>query len=248
MLNTLLLVLLLAAVVVAAILLSRQLSLMARRQEAWTALYASVPLAAPAAAPAAWAASPEALRHMVQTILLYKPDLVIELGSGSSTVWMAGALERNGHGHIVSLDHEAKFAEATRQRLTQHRLSHRAQVLHAPLVPTTAGGRQYLWYDLAPLRDLPQGKASLLVVDGPPGGSQRLARYPALPQLAPWLAQDAIVLLDDAARKDEQQIARLWIADSSLGVWAQSFFPTEKGLSVLRRQATSANQASVAAS
>jgi len=50
----------------------------------------------------------------------------------------------------------------------------------------------------------------LLIIDGPPNGTQHLARYPALPILFHLLSEDVAVLLDDAFRVDEREIVKLW--------------------------------------
>jgi hypothetical protein len=53
----------------------------------------------------------------------------------------------------------------------------------------------------------------LLLVDGPPGSLGEMARYPALHALENQLAPNAVVILDDAGRPDEQGIVRRWITE-----------------------------------
>ena len=75
-----------------------------------------------------------------------------------------------------------------------------------------AGGSQWFqWYEVDAFRDL--NEIDLLLVDGPPGSLGETARYPALHVLESRLAPNAVVILDDADRPDEQGIVRRWITD-----------------------------------
>lgn len=84
-----------------------------------------------------------------------------------------------------------------------------ATVIHAPLVKTLIDDREWLWYDITGF-DSGGDKIDMLVVDGPPGNTQNVARYPAMPVLYDRLAGDCVVMLDDYNRKDEQQAVQMW--------------------------------------
>ncbi|WP_250001763.1 class I SAM-dependent methyltransferase [Actinoplanes sp. M2I2] len=68
------------------------------------------------------------LLHLIRT---RRPRLVLELGGGASTVWMAYAVEEVG-GRLVSLDNSGR-AELTRASLAAHQLAEVAEVREAPL-------------------------------------------------------------------------------------------------------------------
>jgi hypothetical protein len=109
--------------------------------------------------------------------------------------------------------------------LKMHGLSNLATVVYAPLVEHTIDGEKFLWYDPRALEGIES--ADLLVVDGPPGRVCPLARYPALPKLAPKLAANAAILLDDGDRSSEQEIVQRWCAKyPSL---KSTYLSTEKG-------------------
>jgi hypothetical protein len=157
-----------------------------------------------------WAAEPLLLHQVVQTLIETRPRLVVECGSGSSSVVIARCLQSLGGGRLVSIDHDPAFAARTESLLRLHGVAATASVVRAPLQDrVTADGRTLRWYgpDYEPLLVEPIG---VLVVDGPPGGSGRRARYPALPLLAPFLAPGCIILLDDGDRPDEREIAGEW--------------------------------------
>src|SRR5262245_57933148 len=106
-----------------------------RQVEALTGLYALFPVRAPVPPSRGWAASPDLLLYLTSVVVTRRPRVVVELGSGLSTMWLGYAMEKSGHsGRIVSLDHERGFAERTRSLLQGHGLAERAEVRYAPLI------------------------------------------------------------------------------------------------------------------
>jgi predicted O-methyltransferase YrrM len=204
-----------------------------RRTEAILALYSVIEPQKPLPMPRVYMASAELLRAVADATFQLKPEMVVELGSGISTLVTAYALAKIGSGRIVSLDHEAQFAEHTNRLLRSHQLDHIAKAVHAPLVETEAGGQRFRWYDTKALAGV--GAIDLLIVDGPPGKDEPLARYPALPVLADRLSERAWVLVDDAARKDETEMVARWVA--MFPRFDAEYVPTEKGLGYLRPKA-----------
>lgn len=155
-----------------------------------------------------WTASPDLLREVVTHVLHQAPALTVEASSGTSTLMIAYALERNGAGHVVALEHDAEYAGRTRELIGMHGLDHRATIVLAPLVKQRVGDTEMTWYDLGQVRlDVP---IDLLVVDGPPEGTGSMARYPAVPLLRSRFAPGARVILDDGDRADERAIAERW--------------------------------------
>ncbi len=156
-----------------------------------------------------------------------RPKLLLELGSGSSTVLFAAALRANGSGRIISVEHDAAHAERTRTLLAQAELSDRVELILAPLTDLSLNGRTFQWYDLGALMPALTEKVDLLFVDGPPGKVQSLSRYPALPLLAPHLSPRALVVVDDGAREDEVRMVEMWRDLDGVGfeVEALDFLP-----------------------
>ncbi len=207
-----------------------------RRTEAWLAIYSVIRPRIPLGPIHVYMATPELLRHFVHLLLETRPALTVELGSGLSTVLAAYCAEQLDRGRIISVDHEARFCEATRQQLVRHGLEHRVRLVHAPLVPTGLPGHTSAWYDVGPIQQAIQEEhlsLDLLLVDGPPGKGAPLARYPALPLLRQLLAPRAVILVDDARRPDEQEMVRRWVdGDHTL---EREDLATEKGTIILRR-------------
>ncbi|HEX6467487.1 MAG TPA: class I SAM-dependent methyltransferase [Streptosporangiaceae bacterium] len=185
-----------------------------------------------------WALSPDALRLIVGQVLAREPQLIVECGSGSSSIWLGYAVQRLGTGRVVALEHQESFAAATRELTRAHGLAGVVEVRYAPLVPwcpdaqwAGAGGQP--WYDRRAVADLE--KIGLLLVDGPPAGTAEAARYPAVPVLLPRCAEDALIVLDDTVRSDEAAISDRWLAEYP--ELRRTVYELEKGLHVFERAA-----------
>jgi len=203
-----------------------------RQLEALACLQQELQLARSLPSTRGWAASPDFLLALVRQVQASAPCVVLECSSGASTVVLARALQQQGHGQLLSLEHDAYYATQTRRELARHGLSGWAQVIDAPLRPHLLGGESWPWYDLA---QLPAGLAiELLVIDGPPQATRSLARYPAGPLLFPMLSGGACVYLDDAARAGEQAVLERWQAE--FPQLQQSMLPCEKGCALMVKE------------
>jgi predicted O-methyltransferase YrrM len=178
-----------------------------------------------------WAASPDFLVIVLRLIRQYQPQTVVELGSGVSSLISAYTLEGNTSGQLISLDHEAEFAQITQETLQAHQLDAWGRVIHAPLHPMTLNGQTYNWYDAAALA--PITGIDLLIVDGPPSTLGTGARFPALPMLYEKLNPGAFILIDDAKRPDDSHNVEAWLAAYPLEV--VQTLPNEKGAIILRK-------------
>jgi hypothetical protein len=178
-----------------------------------------------------WAASPDFLVLILGEILARKPNLVVELGSGVSTLISAYALEKLGKGKLISVDHDSEFLQKTHQQINLHGLHDVVQAVHAPLTKITLNGIDWQWYDLASVEIT--SPVEFLVVDGPPGDLQARSRYPALPLFAEHLSDDAALFLDDVVRPDEQAIVREWVMQYS--DFSYELVNCEKGAAIFRR-------------
>jgi predicted O-methyltransferase YrrM len=105
--------------------------------------------------------------------------LVVECGSGSTTLVIADKLRQSGSGRIVSLEHDAFYAARTTQLINLAGLSDLARVVEAPLRPQQFADRIIEWYDRPIVEEAIDGEIDVLVVDGPPQLSP-WARWPAL--------------------------------------------------------------------
>lgn len=156
-----------------------------------------------------WAMDPANIVAMLDLIQRRRPEVVVEIGSGTSTAWTARLLRRMGTGRVIAIDHDAYFADATRAVIDRLGLSASVDIRVVDLVPAGIQDHETPWYDITTLSDITT--IDVLVVDGPPQRTGPLARYPALPLLYERLSDNALVIMDDASRDDERSILRRWV-------------------------------------
>jgi hypothetical protein len=156
-----------------------------------------------------YAADPILVHNAVQLLIRTRPGLVLECGSGSSTVVIARCLRALGEGRVISLEDNPVYAERTRELLRLHGVDDLVTVVTAPLASREANGQVLRWYSTV-YEPLLTDSIEVLLVDGPPGSSGPRARYPAIPILKPHLATNYSILLDDGDRRDERDIAHTW--------------------------------------
>jgi predicted O-methyltransferase YrrM len=209
-----------------------------RELEGLHQLYAGFLPRAPMPSSGQWALNPTDLLALLHLIEQRRPRLVLELGSGTSTVWIAYALERIG-GRLISLDHDPGYAEQTRTMLRAHGLTGVAEVRDAPLGPVEIRGTAFEWYATEPLAGVTG--VDLLLVDGPPGSTGPMSRYPALDMLRDKLSRQATVVLDDISRADEQETLRRW-ADEDARLRIEPALIGQHGIMSYARAATAPAQ------
>jgi hypothetical protein len=157
---------------------------------------------------------PSALVTICNEIVLGGRRRIVELGSGTSTLLLARLLREQGDGATLdAIEHHDGWAVWVRERLAREGLDSIARVTTAPLQPDRLGLGGLPWYAQEPLAAALDGApVELLLVDGPPAfePAAALARYPALPALMPYLAPEAIVVLDDIVRDGEASVLERW--------------------------------------
>jgi predicted O-methyltransferase YrrM len=161
---------------------------------------------------------PSAIVTILNEIMLTRPTRIVECGAGLSTFYIAQLLGAQG-GTLVSVEHDPRWAALTRRLLEAEGLEGHVSMIVAPLADTELsvdGSRWYAEQELGPVARV--GALDMLIVDGPPAHEEgsRMARYPALPFFAPYLAEDSTIVLDDIRRRGEQEVLTRW--ESELGV------------------------------
>jgi predicted O-methyltransferase YrrM len=171
-----------------------------------------------------WAIEPDFAELLVDTIVAQRPTLIVECGSGASTILIGRCLTALGNGRLVSLEHDGRFVERTQALATAHDVLDRVEVRHTPLHANGSGG---IWYHLedGDLAMFSEG-VDMIVVDGPPAGVAEQARYPVIPTLAPFIDEGTIVLLDDGDRPGERAIVDRWVRETRA---TATHVPLERG-------------------
>jgi len=170
-----------------------------------------------------WPVSPDFGYLLIELIEEHQYDLVVEFGSGTSTVLIAQTLanvqQRIGKpSQQVTFEHLENYHAQTQDLLNAAGLSRGVRLVHSPLVPYNApNGKTYSYYScqetLAQIANSRNSKdiKILVVVDGPPAKTGPLARYPALHAIWPLFDGASFdLLLDDYNRQDEKDIVHCW--------------------------------------
>lgn len=192
--------------------------------------------------------SPDFSLYVVSLLEQNNYDLVIEFGSGISTVVIAKALNKMASRQhagkppvgFASFDHLPQYYQQTLVMLQQAHLAQRVQLHLTPLQDWQAqNGNSYPYYACqAALATLvqqypPTGLRVLVIVDGPPAATGPHARYPAGPLVLQHFAGAQIdFLMDDYIRADEKEIVQLWLEE-----WSGAHIPHTKTERKLERNA-----------
>jgi len=202
-----------------------------KQVEALLSLHSLIPTGYPLPPMRDGAISPDLAVILIKIIKERKPKNILECGSGISTLIMAYCLKDLGEGHIWSLEHDKNYADITGENLKKHKLEDRASVIFAPLKEMSIREKSWLWYDTEFLNKIE--KIDLLLIDGPPENIREMARYPSLPLLAGSLSESAVIVVDDASRRDEKAMVDLWLKEFKN--FQYDFNKTEKGTVILKK-------------
>ena len=147
-----------------------------------------------------WSAENEYLRYMVRLVASLGEQDILECGSGLSTLLLAATAVHNGS-RITTLENDPKWGDRVRAELQRHGLAKAVRLHVAPLRDYDA----FAWYSVP----VGMGPFAAVVCDGPPG-STRGGRSGLMPVMRDRLSSGCRILLDDTARKGEQEILARW--------------------------------------
>jgi len=175
--------------------------------------------------------SPATLNFLESEIQRRKPAVVLELGSGLSTICLAQYMQET-HGdsnrlYVCSLEQDGASIEGTRNLLRALGLDACVKIFHAPLASQVIEGVQTSCYSLptAFVQTVATLRPSFVVIDGPAAETDR---FGTLPLIRPYLKVNALFYLDDALCDGELDLPRLWARLPYIEV--NGIYLTEKGL------------------
>ncbi len=151
----------------------------------------------------AWSAQEEYLGCCLGHALRVRAP-ILECGSGLSSLLVGVVAKKRGYPHWV-LEHMPIWAKKVQRYLDAYELDSTV-VCTKPL----RDFGDFAWYD-PPLQSMPDSFA-LVICDGPPGNTKG-GRYGLASVMRDRLKAGCVVLLDDADRKKEREIARRWTSE-----------------------------------
>lgn len=175
----------------------------------------------------------DVLSGLVGRVIAAEASVIVEFGSGPSTIVLGLALQRVGKGQVYSFEEDLSRLATTRGLLEDHQLSDWVSLVHAPLTEIEMEGRAWLWYGISE-DDLPKDIDTVLVTG--PAAVEGSTRYPVLPLLEDLILPGGTLLLNDVARERERETVEHWLeARPDFDVqWVAS----EKGLAILTKRPT----------
>ncbi len=157
-----------------------------------------------------WCLSSATMEVLLARLKERRPQSILELGSGYSTLELAQYVREHG-GSLVTLEHDKVYYQRTKQRLLERDLAANVELVYAPLQDLRLADGSF-----SPMYgNIPQRRYDHVVIDGPP---QRLGRAATFWALKPFLSEDFEIWLDDANRDHEKECVRRWCAAGDLDV------------------------------
>jgi len=157
----------------------------------------------------AWPVSEAMAQYLFRLILALKPRSVLEFGAGWSSIVIARALSRvNQGGRLTSLDSTDRFCGAPWKEVRT--VPNVDPVLSISDLRLRVGleGLSYAYSAIAEVAAR-RGPFDLLFIDAPPGF---YGRYGTVFSVKRHLAPGTVIVLDDAARRDEIAAVKKWAA------------------------------------
>jgi hypothetical protein len=149
------------------------------------------------------------------------PELVLEFGSGLSTLVLAHLMARRGAGgpcRVVTIEQSRRYLDKTRGLLEMFGLEEHVSLVHVPVSWLSVEGQKTWCYGLdKALLETPLAgrRADFIFIDGPAScrryGRPR-SRFGTLPLARRFATDSARFLLDDALRDAELAVVRQWRA------------------------------------
>jgi predicted O-methyltransferase YrrM len=157
-----------------------------------------------------WALPVDEQRFLASLVTHLKPQHILELGSGTSTLVLARASSQlSAPCCITSVEHDPDFRESTIRELADQRKAGCPITLQfAPLVLRGYGGKLLPVYRLRRHRFASPRPADLVLIDGPPAALG--GREGTLYQILDFARSGTLVLLDDANRSEERAVLSRW--------------------------------------
>lgn len=167
---------------------------------------------------------PDFVQIVAELIRRYSISNILELGSGTSTLFWAGLLDQfKGNGKLTSLEDSEPWASLVQAELdTVTGQGVIAKVIHVPLTLRNTAGVTY--YELPVTQLVELGYVDLIVVDGPSDIRLRKAVFSVMGEL---FSPSTILVFDDGDQNEIRQGVQEWIIRHPN--WSARYYPTIKG-------------------
>jgi hypothetical protein len=155
------------------------------------------------------------LTVILNDIIINQRKNIIEFGSGISTLAIANLIKKNNlECNFISVEDNNEWFNYISSFLSRNDLQKNVKIIYAPLEKNNLALENNLWYSPQALKDNIKMnlKFDLAIIDGPAAWKPeiQLSRFPAVPYLINFLAEEFSIYLDDTDRNGENEIIKLW--------------------------------------
>ncbi len=204
-----------------------------RQLQALLGLYSTLKPEAPIPMLRTAALGADTALEYVRLIRQLKPTVVMELGSGVSTVLAALQLRENGAGKVIALDDDEAWTAKTKDDLLEHHVQDWADVRYAKLQPHTVENEKISWYDTSLIEDVE--RIDVLLIDGPRDLHDQGNRRPGLVHLLPLFSEDVVIIVDDGDRPRWNAWVQQWALENKFFV-EEPFLNEKRSLILYRKE------------
>jgi hypothetical protein len=176
-----------------------------------------------------YSGSPEMLEEFFNSITEAKPNNILELGSGLTTLVGSYALRNNGYGKITSWDCLETRAAGNRELIESHQQTNYVEILDAKLSVSVETDVSQSWFDLNP-----ESKIDFLVVDESIEPPLAPSGENALVALRPYLNIGCKIFLHDRIRPAESLTLSKWLESDTELILIRTVHTKTNTYSVLR--------------
>jgi hypothetical protein len=145
----------------------------------------------------------QAIQHIANDIVVYRPESILEVGSGLSTIILNNVIQQLDYNpSFISLDQDPDWQEHLKIQCPS--VDFRSFSISKENHFSFQGKGS--WFDIPAGNDLLNKTYDLIIVDGPKGSESKYARFGILGLLRGRLGKLPILFLDDTDRHDEKMI------------------------------------------
>jgi predicted O-methyltransferase YrrM len=148
------------------------------------------------------------LAEVYNRILKEKPRVILEIGSGLSTVVASYAAQKNGFGQVVSWDVVEPRASRVRELLDLHDQTSRAKVVNLSPFDKQDTSDEILWND-----GHPPEKIDFLIVDATSDSSKNPEHMKAVETVKPMLAIGCTIFIHDSFEARDREAVAEWMSE-----------------------------------
>ena len=149
---------------------------------------------------------------LLNDIIINDRKSIVEFGGGISTILISRLIKKNNlNCKLITIENDLPWQEKLSSILKSEGIEENTTIIHAPFIEVDTPFGKNNWYDIKD--SLFKGKnIDLVIVDGPLASIKKLehSRYPALPKVYKFLAENHMIYLDDTNRSGEQSIIKQW--------------------------------------